>query len=102
MARQTTSVVRKKSKREMALEKDFSKHLNKVVDSLFSLAERKRWTLYRLSTESNVSYQTLERLWSRKTKKPGLLTVWKICKSLGVAVKVTTNTATLVPAREAA
>ena len=61
----------------------YEKYLNKCVDELFSHAS-KEYTWRELAKQAGLSYTTVYRLGTYKTKLPQLRTVFKLCKAVGI------------------
>lgn len=59
--------------------------LNSTLLRIQELLEQKKWTVYKLSKESDIPYSSLNSLFL-KNNQPTISTLEKICKGLNIAL----------------
>ena len=61
----------------------YESYLNKLIDNVFTEAS-KYWTWKELAKQAGLSYATVYRLGTYKTKRPQLRTAYQLCKAVGI------------------
>lgn len=65
----------------------YNAYLNRVVDYIFNEAA-KHYTWSELASEAGISYTTVHRLGTRKTKYPQLRTIFLLCKATNISIDI--------------
>ena len=63
--------------------KRFEKALVVIIDTLFDIAYNQDLTWREWAHKAGIAYGTIERLGYYETKRPHLMTIWKLADALG-------------------
>lgn len=63
---------------------EYWREINLLLDEVYAEADKRNWSLPRMSKEAGVSMTTVWMIYSRKTKYPHYSTVLRLVKSVGM------------------